>query len=103
MGSPITKLAAAAAVIIIIAGILIINQGRHELKPTPEPDITTDITITELTPTSSMMLKYVYQQGGLSGLEEYLDKNFQTMRPQYPELSIPDILKELDNHENERM
>ena len=98
LNNPIAKLAAAAVIIVILGLFLIhLNTEQQQLEP---PD---KITRPQLPPTTLLSMSLIFQKKGLKGLEEHLDKTFQTLNRPYTDINLSDILKELNNHENERI
>ena len=98
INNPVVKMAA-AAVILIILGLLLVHWNTEQKKlETPNK-----ITSHQLEPTSLLSMSLTFQKKGLAGLEEQLDKTLQSENRPYKEINLSDILNELNNHENERI
>ncbi len=96
--NPVTKLAV-AAVIIITVGLFIVYLGPDEQKPTDKDII---IAKSPADMTSFLSMSLAYKNNGLPGLEKHCEKAAKTMSKETPKITLPGILKELNNNKNLR-
>ena len=98
INKPVVKLTAAAVILIILGLFLVhLNTEQKQLEPPNK------IANLQLEPTSLLSMSLTFQKKGLTGLEEQLDKTFQSGNRPYKGIDLSDILNELNNHENERI
>ena len=86
----IAGLAAAAAVIIVVTGLLLTRDRQRPNGSTPEPRFVAQ------SPTrivSMMSLRMTYQQGGLDALDRQFRDTLNTLGPGPSNLSISQLLK----------
>ncbi len=96
--NPVTKLAI-AAVIIITVSLFIAYLGPDEQTPTDKDII---IAKSPVDMTSFLSMSLAYKKSGLPGLEEHCEKAAETMNKNTPNITLSDILKELNNNRNAR-
>jgi hypothetical protein len=94
--SRITKVA--AAVIIIVVGLLIVHRGPGEQEHSQIVEVTKSPA--ELTTFAS--LTFAYRQGGIELVEEMCDRAITLAGPRPVEISVQDLLEESNGSNSER-
>ncbi len=85
---PIVRLAA-AAVIVVISGLLLTRDRQRQIGPSPEPRLVAD------SPTrivSMMSLRMTYEQGGWDALDRQFRETLKTLGPGPSSLTLGQLL-----------
>jgi hypothetical protein len=75
---PIAWLTTAAAVIIVVSGLLLIRDRQESDTPTPEPQLVAQSPTQIVT---MMSLRTTYQKGGWDALEQQFQETLETFGP----------------------
>lgn len=90
---PMTGLAAAAAVIIVVSGLLMIRNGHESNRSTPDLQL---IAQSPAKIVSMMSLRTAYQKGGWDALEQRFQETLETFGPGPSSLSVQQLLEGLN-------
>jgi hypothetical protein len=99
LDNPVTKLAV-AAVIFLVAAILFVHQGPDEQRTV---NIEKKIVKSPAEMTTFLSMSLAYKKGGLEGLEEHCDETARFLAGKQTKITLNEMLKELNNHKNERL
>jgi len=85
-----TRLAAVAAVIIVVASLFLSQNGDEPKRPTGEPTLLIQSPAQML---SMMSLRLAYQQGGLDGLDRQFGDSLTVLGPRSSTMSMQELLE----------
>jgi hypothetical protein len=93
---PIAWPTAAAAVIIIVSGLLLIRDKQGPVKSTPKPRLVSQSPTKIVT---MMSLRTTYQRGGLEALDQQFQKTLETFGPRPSSVPVQRLLEGLKESE----